>query len=296
MANSWRITHDITPVPSFLYLFTCSHHSLKLIDIPNSVKTIGWLTFDGCSSLRSINMPIGVKKIERYAFGYCKLLQSIHIPNTVETVENRAFYGCDTLEDRLESGANYHWDTETWLRQRFDNLPIHEACYYANDDTQSAVDHLSTIVQQNKQVLAATDAMGMTPLHILCCNPHITAEMVRVIVEQGEPSLLIETDVTGNTPLQLFMRCRGYLPVDADEGVESMPSLNDLLKMGISGEDLAVLIVLNENQEFRTCLYSKDDSTNLFPFMTAASLSSCGLDVVYTLAMKNLNAIVWIMD
>ncbi len=224
-------------------------------------------------------------------------------------------------------GTNYHPDTATWLRQRFDNLPIHQACYYVNDDTQSAVDHLSTIVQQNKQALVATDAMGMTPLHILCCNPHITAEMVRVIVgekEEDASALLTHTDVTGNTPLQLFMRCRGYLPVDADEEVksmpslfdllmgilqlfmrymgylleyvhvnaddtESMPSLHDLLEKGVSGEDLAILFALNDNQQID--MSGQNEETGLFPFMSAAVLPGCGLDVVYTLAMNDFSMI-----
>ncbi len=264
--------------------------SLQSINIPKSVTDIEWQAFWECTSLRSINIPMGVKTIGKEAFGYCELLQSIHIPNTVETVEEDAFVGCDALQQRLKNGTNYHSDINTWLRQRFDNLPIHEACYYANnnDDAQSAVDHLSTIVQENKQTLVATDAMGMTPLHILCCNPNITAEMVRVIVEQGESSSLIETDVTESTPMQLFMRCRGYLPVDEEE--EEEPSLCDLLEKGIEAKDLAILFALNDNQQID--MSGKDEETGLFPFMSAAVLPGCGLDVVFTLAMNNLDDVV----
>ncbi len=274
--------------------------SLQSINIPIGLITIGHSVFNGCSSLRSITIPIGVTTIGDGACYLCKLLQSIYIPNTVETIGYRAFDGCDMLERRLKDGTNYHPDSATWLRQRFDNLPIHKACYYANDDAQSAVDHLSTIVQENKQALVATDAMGMTALHILCCNPNITAEMVRVIVEQGESSSLIETDVTGNTPLQLFMRCRGYLLEDADEEqqateqeevVESMLSLYDLLEKGINVKDLLIFFALNDNQQIELSL-NQDEETGLFPFMSAAVLPGCGLDVVYTLAMNNLDDVV----
>ncbi len=267
---------------------------LRSIHIPNTVETVERCAFWGCSSIRSINIPIGVTTIVRSAFCDCKLLQSIHIPNTVETIGEDAFLDCDTLEQRLENGTNYHPDTATWLRQRFDNLPVHQACYYANDDAQSAVDDLSKLIQENKQALTATDAMGMTPLHILSCNPHITSEMVRVIVEreEGASTLLAQTDVTGNTPLQLFMRCGGYSPVDADEQeeeVQSMPSLCDLLEKGISGEDLSILFALNDNQQID--MSGKDEETGLFPFMSAAVLPGCGLDAVYALAMNNLDVI-----
>ncbi len=242
------------------------------------------------------------------AFRGCRLLQSIHIPNTVETIDDRAFRGCDTLEQKLENGTNYHPDTETWLRQRFVNLPIHQACYYANDDAQSAVDHLSKLIKENKQALTATDAMGMTPLHILCCNPHITAEMVRVIMEKEEDAsaLLAHTDVTGCTPLELFMWCRGYEQEEEEEEkydpwnlfgadeeeeeVESLPSLFDLLEKGISGEDLSILFALNDNQQIELSL-NQDEETGLFPFMSAAVLPGCGLDVVFTLAMNDFSMI-----
>ncbi len=152
--------------------------------------------------------------------------------------------------------------------------------------------------------------MGMTPLHILCCNPHITAEMVRVIVgekEEDASALLTHTDVTGSTPLQLFMRCRGYEQEEEEEEedkydpwnlfgadeeeVESLPSLFDLLEKGISGEDLSILFALNDNQQIELSL-NQDEETCLFPFMSAAVLPGCGLDVVYTLAMNNLDVIV----
>ncbi len=115
----------------------------------------------------------------------------------------------------------------------------------------------------------------MTSLHILCRNSRAC------------------TDVTGSTTLQLFLKCRGLLGDGNDEQESPMPSsLYNFLDIGIGGEDLAFLLVLNDNQEFVTSLCSEEDRTILFPFMTAATLSSCGLDVVYILTMKNLDAIV----
>ncbi len=277
--------------------------SLKSITIPIGVTTIGAGAFSHCFSLRSIDIPNSVTFIGWEAFSHCNLLQSIHIPNTVEYIGWFVVSYCFTLEQRLKNGTNYHRFTDAWLSQRFDNLPIHQACYYANDDAQSAVDHLSKVIQENKQALVATDAMGMTPLHILCCNPNINAEMVRVIVEKEEEedasALLTHTDVTGCTPLQLFLWCRGYLLGDrkqlklfrAEEVESIMPSLCDLLEKGISGEDLSILFALNDNEQIDMSL-NQDEETGLFPFMSAAVLPGCGLDVVYTLAMNNLDVIV----
>ncbi len=268
----------------------------------NTVTTIRDCAFCYCLSLQSINIPNTVTTIEDYAFCYCLSLKSIDIPIGVKTIKMNVFPACDTLKQRLKYGTNYHPHIGTWLRRRFDSLPIHQACYDANDDAQSGVvDHLSTLVQQQyKQALTATDAMDMTPLHILCCNPHITAEMVRVVVEKDEEyvsAYLAHTgDVTGSTPLELFMRCRGYLLVNAGEQVfgaevvESMPSLCDLLEKGIEVKDLSILFALNDNQQVD--MSGKDEETSLFPFMSAAVLPGCGLDVVFTLATNDLDEVV----
>ncbi len=68
-----------------------------------------------------------------------------------------------------------------------------------------------------------------------------------------------------------------------------------------SEEDLEILLVLlNDTTTIknwsRRVEVAKDERTNLFQFMTPAGatfLSSCGLDLVYTLAMKNLDVIIF---
>ncbi len=165
---------------------------------------------------------------------------------------------------------------------------MHRVCYYANN-TSATVDRLSALIRDNEQASTAIDAMGMTSLHILCCNPRAKHEMIQLLVE-NDPSVLTCTDVTDSTPFQLFLKCR-RLAGDGEHEAMAL-SLGDLFEIGINGEDLATVLIMNDNQEFVASLRSKDDSTNLFPFMTAATLSECGLDVVYTLAMKNLDVIV----
>ncbi len=146
--------------------------------------------------------------------------------------------------------------------------------------------------------------MDMTPLHILCCNPRLTAEMVQVLIERG-PSLPTQTDVTGSTALELFLKSRGLLGEDEgdddddddddDNEVEEsniiIPTLRDLLERGIKYDDLAILFVLvkmNREIDFT----NSDESTGLMPYMSAAASSECGLDVVFALAMENLDKIV----
>ena len=138
----------------------------------------------------------------------------------------------------------------------------------------------------------------MTELHVLCCNPNITVDEVRNTVET-DPSALSERDVEGKIPLQRFLLSKD-LPDVAEGGVNNnnnsddegvgeegrMPSLMSLLEMGIKSQDLDIVFVLKN--EFDNDLLISNDDTKLFPFMSAAVMSECGLDVVYSLAMKKV--------
>ena len=65
--------------------------------IPNSVTSIGWYAFYGCSSLTFVDIPNSVTSIGGYAFYGCSSLTSVAIPNSVTSIGELAFYGCSSL-------------------------------------------------------------------------------------------------------------------------------------------------------------------------------------------------------
>lgn len=65
--------------------------------IPDSVTSIGWEAFSGCTDLTSITIPDSVTNIGYEAFRGCTGLTSITIPNSVTSIDNRAFYNCTGL-------------------------------------------------------------------------------------------------------------------------------------------------------------------------------------------------------
>ena len=134
--------------------------------------------------------------------------------------------------------------------------------------------------------MAATDAMGMNPLHVLCLNSQASVQLMRVVVDAAEPSLLIQKNVMNKTPLQLFLKCGGLIGDDCDE--DSIPTLHDLFDRGIQYDDLAILAVLVKEID----LTSRDETTRLMPFMLAAMTPKCRLDVVYGLAINNLDKLI----
>ena len=60
-----------------------------------SVKANG---FSKQTSLKSVQLPEGITSIGSYAFGGCKNLKSINMPDSLATIEDLAFYMCTSLE------------------------------------------------------------------------------------------------------------------------------------------------------------------------------------------------------
>ena len=71
--------------------------NLRTIIIPESVTSIDYYVFLGCSLLRSITIPEGVTSIGTSAFCNCSSLPSITIPSSVTIIGGNAFAGCSGL-------------------------------------------------------------------------------------------------------------------------------------------------------------------------------------------------------
>ena len=74
---------------------------LKTLTFENnsSLKEIGQMAFQNCSSLTSINIPDGMTSIGVDAFWGCSGLTSVTIPNSVTRISGGAFYKCTGLKD-----------------------------------------------------------------------------------------------------------------------------------------------------------------------------------------------------
>jgi hypothetical protein len=75
--------------------YNCSR--LTSITIPSSVTWIGYQAFYYCSSLTSITIPSSVTSIGSQAFGSCSSLTSITIPSSVTSIGSQAFSYCSSL-------------------------------------------------------------------------------------------------------------------------------------------------------------------------------------------------------
>jgi len=88
------IPNSVTSI-GYSAFFGCT--GLTSVDIPNSVTSIGDYAFGGCTGLTSVDIPNSVTSIGDYAFSVCTGLTSVDIPNSVTSIGDYAFGGCTGL-------------------------------------------------------------------------------------------------------------------------------------------------------------------------------------------------------
>lgn len=71
--------------------------SLKRVELPDSVKTVGALAFYGCGSLESVSLP-SVELIGDNAFEECFALKTVDLPQTLVTIGSRCFLNSGLTE------------------------------------------------------------------------------------------------------------------------------------------------------------------------------------------------------
>ena len=107
--TSYAIPNSVTSID---YDAFCGCSSLTSITIPNGVTSIGGSAFEDCSSLTSITIPNSVTSIDISTFSGCSRLASITIPNSVTSIDYAAFSGCSrltsiTIPDSVTSIGKY---------------------------------------------------------------------------------------------------------------------------------------------------------------------------------------------
>ena len=176
-------------------------------------------TFRACKSLTEVHLFEGVEDIDEEAFRDCISLLRINIPSTVNCIDEAAFGNCSLLRNvaisadaTLARGKGWrmvasiffrelHFCTLEKLRCRFDDLPLHEACFYRSsseyDDTMAWLSDISADY-------STVDCLGMTPLHVLACSGTHDLRIYQHVVD-SYPDALVATDKWGDVPLTYVM-------------------------------------------------------------------------------------------
>ena len=72
--------------------------TIKSVEIPEGITTMGNAVFYGCTNLESVRIPSTVTSTGNAAFYNCISLKSVKIADGVTTIGNSAFRGCTSIE------------------------------------------------------------------------------------------------------------------------------------------------------------------------------------------------------
>ena len=89
-----RYFTSLTEIEERAFIMT----GLKSITLPNTIKSIGNFSFEGCTQLSSIVFSENLEAIGWSAFHNCKSLENISLPYSVKDVYGSAFNGCSGLK------------------------------------------------------------------------------------------------------------------------------------------------------------------------------------------------------
>jgi len=76
-----------------------NNSAITSIELPESIRTIGYNAFEGCTNLERIVIPEGVEIIERCAFRGCTSLVEVVLPQTLKKIDSSAFGNCTSLKE-----------------------------------------------------------------------------------------------------------------------------------------------------------------------------------------------------
>ena len=72
--------------------------NFSTIELPKTLKTIGFRAFCECENLKTIEIPEGVTSMGGEVFKFDKSLSSISLPNTLTEIGKACFWGCKALK------------------------------------------------------------------------------------------------------------------------------------------------------------------------------------------------------
>lgn len=133
MIPSYIQGYPVTSINGYIY-------NRKYVEIPNTVRSIGALSFMGSSRMESIVIPDSVTEIGDGAFLRCTGLKIIKLPSKLKTLEEELFCGCTALEKvmipssvtKIEEGVFAAKYDNRYLGKCSENLKL----YYAGSKSQ----------------------------------------------------------------------------------------------------------------------------------------------------------------
>ncbi len=83
--------------------------SLKTLNLPRSLMSLGQSAFASCTSISAVVLPEKLIAVNNACFAYCLALERVYIPRTVSIIGESVFVGCSGNIEFEISASNEHY-------------------------------------------------------------------------------------------------------------------------------------------------------------------------------------------
>ena len=144
--------------------------ALTSINIPDSVKYMGYSVFADCSSLNSVTGMASVKNINYSAFKNCVSLTTISIPNGVTRIWDDAFSGCTNLTSINIPDGVTHVGSNAFSGSGLTSINIPDSVKYMEHSVFAGCSSLSSVTGMasvtNISAAAFKNCVSLTAINI----------------------------------------------------------------------------------------------------------------------------------
>ncbi len=125
-------------------------YSIREIDLPIIVHTIGDFCFASCINLCNINFPPLINKLGSFSFFNCLSLDSIFLPLTIKNIGEYAFLKCDNIK-KINIPNNLIKIKRGTFQQceKLDNIVIPASVEQIDEFAFLACSNLRTLISEN---------------------------------------------------------------------------------------------------------------------------------------------------
>lgn len=97
---------------------------LERVELPDTIRRIGWDAFKDCKKLREVNLPDTLTEIDASAFENCEMLSDVVLPSSLTHLNRLAFRNCKSLK-QITLPCSIGWE-EIFAYSGLESLTIAE--------------------------------------------------------------------------------------------------------------------------------------------------------------------------
>ncbi|NCC61001.1 MAG: leucine-rich repeat domain-containing protein, partial [Verrucomicrobiae bacterium] len=133
-----------------------SNKTLKSVVIPDTVESLGVMSFASCEALETVQFSANLRVIDQDAFFYCRALKEVILPDSVQMLGNGAFLACYALEKvRLPANIEKINDRTFFSCRNLSDITLPSSVREIGENAFHSCNKLPSIDLSNIQTLKA---------------------------------------------------------------------------------------------------------------------------------------------